>query len=79
MAFTTINDLKYLAHLQSKVCSVRIGKSQTPKDFAVCHKRRITMNKYIAPELEIIRFESEDVITASDIEYTTAENESSIH
>jgi len=37
------------------------------------------MNKYIAPELEIIRFESEDVITTSDIEYTTAENESSIH
>ena len=37
------------------------------------------MNKYIAPELEIICFESEDVITTSDIEYTTAENESSIH
>jgi len=37
------------------------------------------MNKYITPELDIINFEAEDIITSSDIEYTTAENESSVH
>ena len=48
--------------------------------------RRITMLNYVKPELDIIRFDNDDVITTSDpnsevtsASYVPGDNETSIH